>query len=299
MADPEAPRAPFAGVRISDPKALEQRLGQGPAGPGGAAESFWFDAPLDPVLDPFSSGYRRAVLAAWRLVAGRARDWRPPLLAEPPAGGSGGTPWPYAVGDAARLGEAWQGLGFMLAASEARAGHRVLCLGLSDGNIALDLARLGCAVSAIDPDGGAVARLRDLGRRLGVAMRLHQAPLSQAAELAGTRRFDRIVTHRALQADPEHGVLLQMLRARLLAAGGRLLIGGELLLETMPMPWGLDPTEESLRAMRAGLPIRLMFRPSYLLEALTLAGWQARLSACPQTALGNVMLAEPRRDVPD
>jgi len=322
---------PFPGIAISDPAALEQRLapsdaaagiepaGDGAAGDGaagdGAAQAgatqagageFWFDAPLDPALDPLEAAYRRAVLGHWRVVAGAERDWSPPLVAEPPAAAGPdalwphafwpGAVWPYTAGRSAFLGEALQGMGFMLAACGARSGHRALCLGLGDGNIALELARLGCAVDAVEPDGGLVGQLRAQCARLGVAVRLHQAPLAQAAERVGGRRFDRIVTHRALQPEPGHLDLLHALRGRLLAAGGRLVVGGELLLEAMPLPWGLDPTGPGLRAMRGGQPMRLMFRPSYLLAALAACGWQAHLEVCPQTALGNVFVATARRD---
>jgi SAM-dependent methyltransferase len=281
-------------VADAEPK---ERLHEPPAAishdPEASSNDVELDMPIDPSLDPLSSAYRDAVMAHyWRLM-GTNR-------AAPPAADPAGIdpdhdlvvrPWPYSTGAGSEAGQFLQAIGFIIATCRLRRGHRVLQMGVGIGGLPLPLARLGCPVTMLDPDAHGLAVLRQRAERAGLVLRIVQANFADAADALDGQKFDFVVFHNTFHRSGDHLALLRLLRERLLAPGGRLVLAGEPLLEAAPFPWGLDPGSGSISTMRQGGGPVLVFRTSYLMQALEATGYDATLSVCQQTALGNVVLA--------
>ncbi len=160
--------------------------------------------------------------------------------------------------------------------------------------MSLPLAQMGCAVTALDIEERYIRILRHRADRIGVPLRAVRAGFLDAAEMLGGERFDLVMFHAAFHHCDDHLALLRLIRDRLLAPGGRLVLAGEPLLETLPYPWGLNPMGEGIWAIRKFGWHELVFRPSYLMNALTELGFDAAFTACPQTAMGNVIMAGRR-----
>ena len=296
MVDAERAESPFGGTRITDLGDLDAKLAEiavSPHGPAAHFGEFWFDMPIDPTLDPLLPAYRDAVLAHYRSLAGHNRPTEPDT--DPGELGSDHPlvfrDWPYSTGSGEQVGQFLQAVGFILATCRLRRGHCVLLLGAGSTNLALPLAQMGCTVTALDADRRNVTLLRHRAERANLTLGLVHAGVGDAANALGGKLFDFVVFQTAFHRSADHLALLRQIRERLLARGGRLVLAGEPLLEAAPSPWGLDPTGGSIWAMRHGSGPLLVFRPSYLMHALVASGYDATLTPCPQTALGNVMVA--------
>ncbi len=253
---------------------------------------------IDPSLDPLSPAYRDTVLAHYRRLMGtnhpvmshRDASEAPPIRIDRDHD-LVVRPWPYSTGAGIEAGQFLQAIGFIIATCRLRRGHRVLQMGVGPGGLPLPLAQLGCPVTVLDADAHGLAVIRHRAERAGLALRVVQAGLADAADALEGRRFDFVVFHNTFHRSDDHLALLRLIRERLLAPGGRLVLAGEPLLEAAPLPWGLDPGSGSISTMRQGGGPVLVFRPSYLLQALEATGYDATLSVCQQAALGNVILA--------
>ena len=61
--------------------------------------------------------------------------------------------------------------------------------------------------------------------------------------------------------------------------------------EAMGHPWGLNPRREGINQIVTHGWFELVFRVSYLLDLLKSAGLNPELKVCPETAMGNVIMA--------
>ncbi len=292
----EAQGSLLPGERITDLTALDAKLAEiaaSPNGPSAHFGEFWFDMPIPEDLDPLSPAYRAAVLAQYRTLT--RRDYTTESEAHPFDVGTDqdflSEPWPYNTGDAVVVGNELLAVGFVISTCRPRRGHRVLEMGAGWGNLALPLAQMGCAVTALDIEGRYIRIIRHRAERAGVKLRTVQAGFLDAADELDGDRFDLVVFHAAFHHCDHHLALLRLVREELLAPGGRLVLAGEPLLESLPYPWGLNPMGEGIWAIRTFGWHELVFRPSYLLQALSTLGYDAALTTCPQTAMGNTIIA--------
>ncbi len=292
------------GQRIADLETLDAKLAEiaaSPRGPAAHFNEFWFDMPLPAGLDPLSPAYRAEVLEQYRLVA--RRDYETAHEAHPFDVGTNhdflSRPWPYSTGDGAQVGGALAAVGFVISTCQVRSGHRVLEMGAGWGNLAVPLAQMGCEVTALDIEDRYVRILRHRAERAGVPMRVLRAGFLDAADALGAERFDFVMFHAAFHHCDDHLRLLRLVREHLLAPGGRLVLAGEPLLESLPYPWGLNPMGEGLWATRKFGRHEVVFRPSYLLSALSATGYHATLTVSPLGPLGNVIVAHRALDSPD
>jgi SAM-dependent methyltransferase len=285
VADAEPDSVPFNGTRIATVTDLDAWLSA-----DAADGDFWFDMPIDQSLDPLSARYRDSVLAYYRSLAGESRpSTESPGLSKDDLAGF--QPSPYATGDGAQVGSWLQAIGFIIETCRPRRGHRVLQLGAGQGGLALPLAQMGCTVTALDADRRNIDIIRDRSERAGVVLRALHAGFDTAIAALPEQRFDVVVFHACFHTSYDHVALLRLVREQLLAPGGRLVLAGEPMLETLPAPWGLNPAGPAASAMRRGGALSLVFRPSYLLHALSACGYGADLLLCPQSALGHVIIA--------
>ncbi len=293
------PPAALPGERITDLAALDAKLAeiaQSPKGPAAHFAEFWFEMPMPDVADPLSAAYRDAVLAEYRRLT--RREYSLDFEAHPFDVGTNhdflSRPWPYNTGDPAQVGNALLSVGFVISVFAPKPGDRVLEMGAGWGNLSLPLAQMGCAVTALDIEERYIRIIRHRADGAGVPVRVIRSGFLEAAEVTAGEKFDHVLFHAAFHHCDDHLALLRLIRDRLLAPGGRLVLAGEPLLEALPYPWGLNPMGEGIWAIRTFGWHELVFRPSYLMQALSAIGFEADLTPCPQTAMGNVIVARMR-----
>lgn len=133
----------------------------------------------------------------------------------------------YRSGDSVWLGEMVQSYGGVLKALGARRGQSVLEYGPGYGQIALHLARLGCAVTVVDVEQRYLDRIQAQAADLHVRINTIQA-LFRTAEPSKT--YDRILFYEAFHHALDHHDLLRTLRGQL-APSGSIVFAGEPILE--------------------------------------------------------------------
>lgn len=263
----------------------------------------YFSLPADlaplPRVDPFSPLYAEAVRHLLNRITGRPSPPNDVFIRPAPSraasAGPGWQPAMYAGGDSRVLGDLLMSVGALLKALDVRRGARILEYGGSDGQLAIALARMGCAVTVVDPDGRNLALIDHQARALGLTIELLQAPLGHAP--AGAQ-YDRILLIEALHHAVGHFAILPTLQ-RLLAPSGQILFGGEPVLDdsspwldAVPYPWGPRLDALSLRTMRHLGCAEIAFRRTYFIEML-LRGGMIPHEAGPH---GEAYLAAPRPD---
>lgn len=248
-------------------------------------------------LDPFSREYRDAMLRVLALVTRRpdyqpARDEAANYL---PASAEGHVPSVHAQGDSTWLGEFLLSYGSILKAMEVKRGARVLEYGAGEGQIAIQLARMGCDVTVVDIE----RRYLEIIRREATDLHTSVTTLhGQFGDAPTGATYDRILFFEAFHHALDHQAVLPRLRERL-APGGRILFAGEPIMEdgnywspVLPYPWGPRLDALSLRAMRHNGWCELGFARSYFVEALMRAGFVTRFHRSAATDRGSAYIAE-------
>jgi 2-polyprenyl-3-methyl-5-hydroxy-6-metoxy-1,4-benzoquinol methylase len=256
-------------------------------------ENFWVDFPGLEGLDPLSPQYREVILSHYATVAGH--PYSTEYEEHPFDVGSENDfslrPWPYATKDARLVGEQYQANGTILRVVGPKAGDRILELGCGWGNLTLPLALLDCDVTAVDIEPRYLRIVESRTRRNGLSVKLMHLHFLDIGVISD--RFDLVLFSAAFHHCHDHLRLLGLVHERL-ADGGRLALCGEPLDEALPYAWGLNPTGEAMRVIRTFGWFETAFRVSYLHETLIAKGFEPTLHVCPETALGNVILAAKR-----
>ncbi len=167
-------------------------------------------------------------------------------------------------------------------------GLRLLDVGCGGGLLSEPLARLGAAVTGIDPTPGAVAAARAHAARAGLVLDYREAA---AEDLAG-ESFDAVLALEVVEHVEGRDAFLATL-AGLLRPGGLLLLstlnrtlrsyamavlGAERLLRWLPPgthDWRRFPTPEELEAALRGAGLRPVDRTGLVFDPLR---WEWRLS---------------------
>lgn len=98
--------------------------------------------------------------------------------------------------------------------SHVRPGATVLDVGCGQGTQALRLARLGCAVTGVDPSPDLIGRARALASQDGLAIELLDGELADLDRLTALRRFDVVCGHGLLMYLDDVTVGVRTLAAR-------------------------------------------------------------------------------------
>lgn len=294
---------PIPGLeRISDPAVLAARvaaMAEDPRGPESHFGSFWFDSPLPSHLAPLSPEYRDAVLQQFRAITGHPFVGQPRFDAFEPSivDAYAAKSWPYNLADGRQLGAALEGIGHAITRMGVRTGHRCLVVGAEWGNLTLVLARMGCSVTAVDDDGRFAGLLEEQSRRSGVAFKVLQSAAQDVHAAVPGELFDRVVFRDALSECHDPARMIATVRDHLLAPGGRFVLVGEPLLESLPHPWIVNPFGEGIWLANLWRRLKLVFRPSSLLQMLDHSGFDAELHVCTATASGNTIVAYRRPSI--
>ena len=256
-------------------------------------------------LDPFSPQFRHGVIQ--RLMAITGRSGYDPVHSEKSSYldtviSGPVVPDAYRSGDSVWLGEMVQSYGGVLKALDVKRGQSVLEYGAGDGQIALHLARLGCAVTVVDIEGLYLARIRAQATALHVDVRTIEALFGTAEP---GKVYDRILFFEAFHHALDHHDLVGALREQLDPAGCIVFAGEPILAHddhfrpTLPYAWGPRLDGLSLRAMRAYGWCELGFAREYFIELLMRGGFVLSYRHDPGAGRASAYTARLRGDTVD
>ena len=271
---------------LTEARALIDSLG-GPDNPDflDKVRNVWVRFPQPP-RDPWAPAYREHWLDVYRSITGAAYNVQ-----------SEGShfdvetatthPYPYCTRSYDVVGSQFIGLGSLIRAMQLPPAAKVLELGPGWGNTTLALAQMGYDVTAIDIEANYVALINSRAAKLGVSLDVKQGDFFSAGEMNAT--FDAILFYESFHHCDDHLRLLEVLK-RLLVRGGKLVLAGETVNETLPYDWGLNPNGEALWQIVHNGWFELAFRESYLLRTLNRFGWKTERHLAP-VATGLVYIA--------
>jgi SAM-dependent methyltransferase len=236
-------------------------------------------------LDPFGEDYRRWVKALYTQVS-RMEGYNPhaceldrnvdPAL---PLGDF----FPYSTRKADFIGSYLMGVGFVLRSLALPAGSRVIEYGVGWGHISTALARAGFEVTCVDIEPKFLELTDRQARAAGAAVSTYLGEFG-TDPYAGAIHADGIVFFEAFHHSLDHRAVLAQLR-RILRPGGRLILCGEPIDPTFPVPWGIRPDGHSLWAIRSFGWMELGFSEDYFLRLMLLSGFSVEKLIQPDLGL--------------
>jgi 2-polyprenyl-3-methyl-5-hydroxy-6-metoxy-1,4-benzoquinol methylase len=247
-------------------------------------------------LNPFGEDYKNEIYLILAKITKRAnydpqRDEQAPFLSEEIVRYA---PTVYSAGDSVFLGDIFQSFGAVFKALNVKVGDSVLEYGCGDGQIALNLSRMGCRVTAVDIEGRYIERINEQARLFHTKVLALQGEFG-IAEPGIT--YDRILFFEAFHHALEHQKLLPKLRS-LLSEGGFIVFAGEPILsadnyfrQTLPYPWGPRLDGLSLVAMKTYGWCELGFQREYFIDLLMRSGFLVTFRHEPSTDRGSAYLA--------
>jgi SAM-dependent methyltransferase len=139
------------------------------------------------------------------------------------------------------------------------------------GITTLELARMGCDVTAADINPRFLDLVRRRAERQGLSVSLAAGDM---LDFSSPRPFDRIVFYECFHHCPRPIQLIRQLPG-LLAGGGMVCFAGEPIADHFPCPWGLRLDGVSALSIRKYGWMELGFRTSYFMDLLHREGWAA------------------------
>jgi SAM-dependent methyltransferase len=275
---------------------------------GGAAGAAWdryrqahmrLPAWFRPGLDPWGEDYARQQHRLWALVAGVDRDYAAELD-EQDVGWDDAEPIrrpgyyrrrdPLAVSTAA---DHWLATGMLLKHSGVIPGGWALEYGPGFGQSALALARLGVNVDTVDISPRFVRFMARQARHFDVPLRSFRGPFGHRPEPG--RRYDLIWFYESFHHCVDFMRVVPQL-AEMLAPGGRVILGGEPIVEgecaAVPYPWGVRLHSEVAAVMRTTRWFELGFTEDFLFELFRRAGLRGRRVDCEPSLFGRLYVFE-------
>ncbi|KAB2861468.1 MAG: methyltransferase domain-containing protein [Anaerolineae bacterium] len=228
--------------------------------------------------DPFSAAYRDWVLNCHHTISGRSAydpvrdekiDIDPIMRAKRPG--------IYNDGGSHHLGTFLEAIGQIFQTANIQPGAKVLEYGPGDGQIAVNLARMGCDVTVVDIEPKYLDTILIQASHYGVPIKTVEGDF--LTELKG--EFDLIVFFETFHHCLDHLLLLESMQKNL-SAEGRILFAGEPIIPSgspwapaVPFPWGLRLDALSLSAVKNYGWMELGFQEKYFEDALARTGWKS------------------------
>jgi 2-polyprenyl-3-methyl-5-hydroxy-6-metoxy-1,4-benzoquinol methylase len=249
-------------------------------------------------LDPFEPAYREQVLTVYRAISQNA-GYDPTLMERTDSIDQfdiASCPIPYRFGDSRSVGEFLTCYGWILTLLDVKKGDDVLEYGSGEGQLSIQLARLGCNVHAIDIE----ARFLDSIRRQCAALGIEIATqVGRFGDGIGDKTFDRVIFFEAFHHCLDHREALMRIRDRL-KPDGFICFSGEPILadnspdrELVPYHWGLRLDGDAVRSIAEFGWMELGFTESYFVELLGRCGYAVERRPCAGAWRGDAYIARP------
>ncbi|MGE0310864.1 MAG: class I SAM-dependent methyltransferase [Lautropia sp.] len=255
----------------------------------------WFRHDLDPHDDTYYAQQHRL----WRLVAGVDRDYdvaRDEKEADWGAIDPVRTPGFYARRDAAAIASASDHViasGMLLKHSNLRAGDWALEYGAGFGQTALALARLGVNVDTVDVSPTFCRFVRAQAESFRVPLHAFEGRFGDAPRPG--QRYRLVWFYESFHHCLDFRRVIRLV-ANLLEPGGRVILGGEPIVErpyaAVPYPWGLRLHSEVVAVVRQQRWFELGFTEAFLFELFEEAGFSIRRIDCEPTLFGRLYVCE-------
>lgn len=201
------------------------------------------------------------------------------------------SPTPYQYGDSVTVADFMLSWGWILRNLDVRAGANVLEYGAGEGQLSIQLARMGCNVAIVDIDERYLDAVRAQCESLHINIELQKG---QFGDSVRDRKFDRIVFFEAFHHAFDHGAVLDKL-SPMLADDGFILFAGEPIVEVgnpfVPFPWGPRLDGISVRSTRKFGWCELGFQQPYFVDRLMRSGFMVSHLPCPVTGRGDCYIA--------
>jgi SAM-dependent methyltransferase len=253
------------------------------------------DAPAPP-LDPFSEDYRRFVLDVWGMLS-RRPEYNPKTCEASPFLIEFDNVFrlsPYSYGSAEMLGEFLITYGFIIKTMRLKAGTRVLEYGAGNAQILLQLARMGCEVTAIDIEPRYVDLINEQARIMQLPVRALVGTFDDDPPVG---LYDAVLFFESFHHALDHASLIRRLSAHV-KESGILAFSGEPIIPadsywrpTIPYPWGPRLDLLSLRATKAYGWLELGFQEEYFNAMLARYGWNVTKHPCVLTGRADTWIA--------
>ena len=251
-------------------------------------------------LDPFSASYGEQVQILLAEITGRdgydpERDELANYLNDDRDRlASHYVPNFYRTSSSRFVGDMLQSFGAVLKALDVKAGDSILEYGPGDGQISLNLARMGCDVTVVDIEQRYLDLIHAQAEALGLRI---QAMRGQFGDAPPGKKYDRIFFFEAFHHALDHQSVLHALRDHL-AEDGRVVFAGEPIIPvdgyyrpTVQYPWGPRLDGLSLTAMQAHGWCELGFHREYFVELLMRSGFAVSFRQEPSTDRGSAYIA--------
>jgi 2-polyprenyl-3-methyl-5-hydroxy-6-metoxy-1,4-benzoquinol methylase len=244
-----------------------------------ALQSFWVELPPPP-SDPWSDEYKQHWLSVYQTLTknvydvskeGHEFDLQAFIK----------KPYPYNTESFEIVGNQLIAIGSLIRAMQLPPKASILELGPGWGNTSLALAQMGHDVTTIDIEARYTEIQKIRATMLDVPLKVVHGDFFKIREI--TKAFDAVLFFESFHHCIDHLALLDEIPARLLP-GGKLILAGETINESIPYDWGLNPNGEAIFQIVTKGWMELSFRESYLLKTLKRKGWEVKKYDSTQTA---------------
>lgn len=246
-------------------------------------------------LDPFSAEYAAEAKRLYTDLAA-VQDYDPWVNERTPyvdLTRTVSSPTPYQYGDSTTVADFMLSWGWILRNLDVRAKASVLEYGAGEGQLSVQLARMGCDVAIVDIDERYLEAVRAQCVSLGIDIELQKGRFGDPVR---NRRFDRILFFEAFHHALDHGEVLEKLKP-MLNDGGFILFAGEPIVDVgnplVPFPWGPRLDGISVRSTRKFGWCELGFQRPYFVQLLLRSGFFVSHVPCPVTGRGDCYIARP------
>jgi SAM-dependent methyltransferase len=176
-----------------------------------------------------------------------------------------------------------------------KAGDWALEYGPGFGQTALALARLGVNVDTVDVSPTFCRFVREQAEHFGVPLHAFEGRFGDAPRPG--RRYTLVWFYESFHHCLDFQRVVRILPS-LLAPGGRVILGGEPIVErtnaAVPYPWGLRLHSEVVAVVRQQRWFELGFTEAFLFEVFGRAGFAVTRIDCEPTLFGRLYVCEPR-----
>lgn len=234
-----------------------------------ALTDFWLEIP--PVqASPSSDEYRQWVMSTYAKISDRATYDVSSEETDYDLDSYVRKPVPYSGGNAKAIGDMLMALGHVISAMNLKPESSVLEFGFGWGNTTVQLAMSGYKVTGIDIAPNFVEMVRRRTKALDLDADLRVGSFFDAETI--DQQFDAVLFFECFHHCDDHIRLLRAL-PRILKPGGKLVLAGETINNSLPYPWGINPDSQAIYCIRQFGWLELSFRENYILGLLDELGW--------------------------